>query len=194
MDAYIQGLELLAVRAPQKVAGVASVASFFISRVDTDIDRLLESNGSDAAIALCGTAAVNQAKLAYQMFEQTFSGKRWSELLKHGAHVQRPLWASTSTKNAKYPDTLYVDALIGPNTVNTLPDVTVEAFSNRGNLALTITKDIDQANTQWSQLKDFGVDVADVAARLEREGVKSFQNSFDELISVLTAKASELNQ
>ena len=194
MDAYIQGLELLAVSAPQKVAGVASVASFFISRVDTDIDRLLEANGNDGALALCGTAAVNQAKLAYQMFEKTFSGMRWGELLKHGAHVQRPLWASTSTKNVKYPDTLYVDALIGPNTVNTLPDVTVEAFSNRGNLAQTITKDIDLANTQWSQLKDFGVDVADVAARLEREGVKSFQSSFDELISVLTAKATELNQ
>jgi transaldolase len=194
MDAYIQGLELLAVSSPQKVARVASVASFFISRVDTDIDRLLEANGNNGALALCGTAAVNQAKLAYQMFEKTFSGKRWSELLKHGAHVQRPLWASTSTKNAKYSETLYVDALIGPNTVNTLPDVTVEAFSNHGNLALTITKDIDKANAQWSQLNDFGVDVIDVAARLEREGVKSFQNSFDELISVLTAKATELNQ
>ena len=194
MDAYIQGLELLVVSAPQKVARVASVASFFISRVDTDIDRLLELNGSDGAVALCGTAAVNQAKLAYQMFEKTFSGKRWGELVKHGAHVQRPLWASTSTKNAKYSDTLYVDSLIGPNTVNTLPDATVDAFSNSGNLALTITKDVDQADAQWRQLKDFGVNVADVAARLEREGVKSFQNSFDELLSVLTAKATELKQ
>ena len=194
MDAYIQGLELLAASAPQKVSSVASVASFFISRVDTDIDRLLENNGSDGAVALCGTAAVNQAKLAYQMFEKSFSGKRWDELVKHGAHVQRPLWASTSTKNAKYSDTLYVDSLIGPNTVNTLPDSTVDAFSSRGSLALTITKGVDQANTQWSQLNDFGVNVADVAARLEREGVKSFQNSFDELISVLTAKATELKQ
>ena len=194
MDAYIQGLESLVVSAPQKVVRVASVASFFISRVDTDIDRLLELNGTDGAVALCGTAAVNQAKLAYQMFEKTFSGKRWGELVKHGAHVQRPLWASTSTKNAKYPDTLYVDSLIGPNTVNTLPDATVDAFSNRGNLALTITKDVDQADAQWRQLKNFGVNVADVAARLEREGVKSFQNSFDELISVLTAKATELKQ
>ena len=194
MDAYLQGLELLVVSAPQKVARVASVASFFISRVDTDIDRLLELNGSDGAVALCGTAAVNQAKLAYQMFEKTFSGKRWNELVKHGAHVQRPLWASTSTKNAKYSDTLYVDSLIGPNTVNTLPDATVDAFSNSGNLALTITKDVDQADAQWRQLKNFGVNVADVAARLEREGVKSFQNSFDELILVLTAKATELKQ
>lgn len=193
MDAYIQGLELLAASAPQKVSRVASVASFFISRVDTDIDRLLEANGSEGALALCGTAAVNQAKLAYQMFERTFSGQRWNDLLKHGARVQRPLWASTSTKNAKYPDTLYVDSLIGPNTVNTLPDATVDAFSSHGNLALTIDKNIDQANTQWSQLKKFGVDVADVATRLEREGVKSFQNSFDELISVLLAKAFELN-
>ena len=194
MDAYVQGLELLAANAPSKVARVASVASFFISRVDTDIDRLLELNGSDEAIALCGTAAVNQAKLAYQMFENTFSSKRWSDLVKHGAHVQRPLWASTSTKNPKYPDTLYVDSLIGPNTVNTLPDLTVDAFSSRGSLSLTITKGIDQANAQWLQLKDFGVNVADVAARLERDGVKSFQSSFDELISVLTAKATELNR
>ena len=194
MDAYVQGLELLAANAPSKVARVASVASFFISRVDTDIDRLLELNGSDEAIALCGTAAVNQAKLAYQMFENTFSSKRWSDLVQHGAHVQRPLWASTSTKNPKYPDTLYVDSLIGPNTVNTLPDSTVDAFSSRGSLSLTITKGIDQANAQWLQLKDFGVNVADVAARLERDGVKSFQSSFDELISVLIAKATELNR
>ncbi len=194
MNAYIQGLELLAVSAPRKVGRVASVASFFISRVDTEIDRLLEHNGVDEAIALCGTAAVNQAKLAYQMFEKAFSGKRWNDLLKHGARVQRPLWASTSTKNSKYPDTLYVDSLIGPNTVNTLPDSTVDAFSSRGSLDLTITKDVDRANAQWLQLKKFGVNVADVATRLEREGVKSFQNSFDELISVLTVKANELNQ
>ncbi len=194
MNAYVDGLELLAVSAPQKVRHVASVASFFISRVDTEIDRLLELNGSDGAIALCGTAAVNQAKLAYQMFEKTFSGKRWNNLLKHGVRVQRPLWASTSTKNAKYSDTLYVDSLIGPNTVNTLPDATVDAFSNRGNLALAITRNVDQADAQWRQLEDFGVNVADVAARLESDGVKSFQNSFDELISVLTAKANELKQ
>ena len=194
MNAYIEGLEILAVTHAKKVADVASVASFFISRVDTDIDRLLEANGSDAALSLCGTAAIAQAKLAYQMFTQTFSGPRWSKLAQLGAQVQRPLWASTSTKNPKYSDTLYVDDLIGPHTVNTLPDNTVAAFSDHGNLGLTITQNLDQAHLQWRQLADCGVNVADVALRLEREGVASFQKSFDELISVLTAKALEVSQ
>lgn len=194
MDAYVEGLEILAAASPQKVSSVASVASFFISRVDTEIDRLLEANGSSQAVSLCGTAAINQAKLAYQMFEKTFSGARWTKLLQHGAHVQRPLWASTSTKNAKYPDTLYVDSLIGPNTVNTLPDITVDAFADHGKLELTITRNIDQANEQWSQLKDFDVNVADVAANLERQGVESFKNSFDELLAALSMKATEIAQ
>lgn len=192
MNAYIDGLEILLSENPAKVSKVASVASFFISRVDTEIDRQLQANGSDGAIALCGTAAIAQAKLAYQMFEQTFSGARWQKLAALGAHVQRPLWASTSTKNVKYPDTLYVDQLIGPNTVNTLPDTTVEAFSDHGNLGTTINQGLDQAHSQWSQLAEFGVDVASVAAQLEHEGVSSFRKSFDELLAVLDAKAVEL--
>ena len=192
MNAYIDGLEILQLEHPAKVAQVASVASFFISRVDTEIDRQLQANGSDGAIALCGTAAIAQAKLAYQMFEQTFSGARWEKLAALGAHVQRPLWASTSTKNVKYPDTLYVDQLIGPNTVNTLPDTTVEAFSDHGNLGTTINQGVDQAHWQWSQLAEYGVDVVSVAAQLENEGVSSFRKSFDELLSVLDAKAVEL--
>ena len=106
--------------------------------------------------------------------------------------MQRPLWASTSTKNVKYPDTLYVDQLIGPNTVNTLPDTTIEAFSDHGNLGTTINQGLDQAHSQWSQLAEFGVDVASVAAQLEHEGVSSFRKSFDELLAVLDAKAVEL--
>ena len=194
MDAYIEGLEALSLAQPSKVADVASVASFFISRVDTDIDRLLEKDGSESALALRGTAAIAQAKLAYQMFTDTFSGTRWEKLASLGANLQRPLWASTSTKNPAYPDTMYVDQLIGPNTVNTLPDLTVGAFSDHGNLSTTIDKDVDRAHEQWAKLATHGIDVSDVAARLEREGVASFQKSFDELIGVLAAKVIEMSQ
>ena len=194
MDAYLEGLEILAQASPQKVKSVASVASFFISRVDTEIDRLLEKSTDDKAKALLGTAAVNQAKIAYEMFTKMFSGPRWAKLESLGAKVQRPLWASTSTKNPKYSDTLYVDSLIGPNTVNTLPDNTVAAFSHHGILDQTITQNITQAHEQWNALGDFGINVADVASRLESEGVASFQKSFDELLAVLDAKASEITK
>ena len=128
------------------------------------------------------------------MFSGTFSGSRWEKLASLGANLQRPLWASTSTKNPAYPDTMYVDQLIGPHTVNTLPDITVGAFSDHGNLATTIDKDVDRAHEQWAQLATHGIDVVDVAARLEREGVASFQKSFDELIGVLAAKVIEMSQ
>jgi transaldolase len=127
------------------------------------------------------------------MFQQTFSGASWNKLEKLGAKVQRPLWASTSTKNPNYPDTLYVDSLIGENTVNTLPDATVDAFSDHGTLKETITHGLDRAHEEWLKLGSIGIDVSDVAAKLEREGVASFQKSFDELISVLTQKAAELS-
>jgi transaldolase len=192
IDAYIEGLEILATTNPKAVASVSSVASFFISRVDTEIDRQLEQVGSDQANGLLGTAAINQAKLAYQMFKKSFSGPRWSKLAQLGANVQRPLWASTSTKNPKYPDTLYVDALIGEHTVNTLPDTTVDAFSDHGSLNTTIETNLDMANTQWADLKTVGVNVSEVAAKLEREGVASFQKSFDELLATLRAKTAEL--
>jgi transaldolase len=168
------------------------VASFFISRVDTEVDRRLESIGSDDALALRGKAAVAQAKLAYQLFVRTFSGTRWNALVDRGACVQRPLWASTSTKNPAYPDTLYVDELIGPDTVNTLPDATIEAFVDHGTLARRVDRDVDEAESVWKRLAAVGVDMDDVADTLEREGVASFQKSFDELISALEAKAIEL--
>ena len=193
MNAYIRGLEELSRTNPQKVRKVCSVASFFISRVDTEIDRLLTSNEDLRAKSLLGTAAINQAKIAYEMFQQTFSGASWNKLEKLGAKVQRPLWASTSTKNPNYPDTLYVDSLIGENTVNTLPDATVDAFSNHGTLKETITQGLDRAHEEWLKLGSVGINVSDVAAKLEREGVASFQKSFDELISVLTQKAAELS-
>ena len=128
------------------LSGVASVASFFISRVDTEVDRRLEAIGSPEALALRGKAAVAQGKLAYQQFRETFTGPRWEALAARGAQVQRPLWASTSTKNPAYPDTLYVDKLIGPDTVNTLPDATIEAFADHGTLARTVDADVDEAD------------------------------------------------
>ena len=168
---------------------VASVASFFISRVDTEIDRRLDAIGSPEALALRGTAAVTQAQLAYGIFLNRFSGPRWDALAARGARPQRPLWASTSTKNPAYPDTLYVDALIGPNSVNTIPDATLEAFDDHGTVAQTIDIDIAGAHDRWSRLAGL-VDLDDVGRVLESEGVGSFEKSFDELLAVLDTKAA----
>jgi transaldolase len=188
MEAYLAGLEA----ADGDLSGVASVASFFISRVDTEVDRRLEAIGSPEALALRGKAAVTQGKLAYQQFRRTFSGPRWEALAARGARVQRPLWASTSTKNPAYPDTRYVDELIGPDTVNTLPDATVAAFADHGTLARRVDADLDEAEATWRDLGAVGVDLDDVARTLEVEGVASFQKSFDELLGALDAKAAGL--
>ena len=192
MDAYIDGLEQrMASGSP--VSNIASVASFFISRVDNEIDKRLDALGTPAALALRGTAAVNQARLAYAAFQKTFSGPRWEALAKAGASVQRPLWASTSTKNPAYPDTMYVDQLIGPDTVNTLPDATLEAFADHGTLARTIDQNLGVSRRQWAELAMNAIDVDEVAAQLETEGVASFIKSFDELIGVLEDKASGIS-
>ncbi|MFT4616576.1 MAG: transaldolase [Minisyncoccia bacterium] len=192
MEAYISGLEQFAADPEADLSQVASVASFFISRVDVEVDKRLDANGSDKALALRGKAAVAQAKLAFKLFTETFSGPRWEALATRGARVQRPLWASTSTKNPEYPDTLYVDELIGPDTVNTLPDATLEAFADHGTVARRIDADVDQAEAVWAALPGVGVDMDDVADQLEREGVASFMGAFDELIEALEAKAAEL--
>ena len=192
MEAYLAGLERFAAQPGSDLAPVASVASFFISRVDTEVDKRLDAIGSPEALALRGKAAVAQGKLAYQLFTKTFSGARWEALAARGAKVQRPLWASTSTKNPAYPDTLYVDELIGPDTVNTLPDATIEAFADHGTLARRVDADVDAAEAVWKDLAAVGVDMDDVAATLESEGVSSFQKSFDELLDALGQKASEL--
>jgi transaldolase len=192
MDAYIDGLEEYAGSVDADLAHVASVASFFISRVDSEVDARLDAIGSPEALALRGKAAIAQAKLAYRAFQRTFSGPRWQALADDGAVPQRPLWASTSTKNPSYPDTLYVDTLIGPDTVNTLPDATIEAFADHGTLARTIDLDVDEAARQWDAIIAAGVDLDDVAAKLERDGVASFQKSFDELLDALKSKAATL--
>ena len=192
IEAYIAGLERLAAAPDADLSRVASVASFFISRVDSEVDGRLDAIGSEEALALRGKAAVAQGKLAYQLFLEAFSGPRWDALAARGAQVQRPLWASTSTKNDAYPDTLYVDELIGPNTVNTLPEATLHAFADHGTVARRVDADIDGARAAWQSLADVGVDMDDVAAQLEREGVASFSKAFDELIDALTAKAATL--
>jgi transaldolase len=194
MNAYIDGLEILGNKSSGSLSGVSSVASFFISRVDTEIDKRLMNIGTDQSLELCGTAAISQAKLAYQLFSQTFSGPRWAALVRRGARVQRPLWASTSTKNPSYPDTLYVDQLIGADTVNTLPDNTMMAFNDHGTPIATIESDVDLAHSRWHALEGMGIDVADVAAQLELDGVRSFQQSFTELIDALNAKRQALHQ
>ena len=192
MEAYIGGLEAYAATPGSELDRVGSVASFFISRVDTEVDRRLDAIGTPEATALRSTAAIAQAKLAYRLFRETFSGPRWEALAARGARVQRPLWASTSTKNPALADTLYVDQLIGPDTVNTLPDGTLAAFVDHGTLARTIDVEVDAADATWAGLAAVGVDMDDVAEQLEREGVSSFQKSFDELIGALETRAAEL--
>jgi transaldolase len=194
MEAYIAGLERYAAVTTGSLDHVAGVASFFISRVDTETDRRLDAVGSPEAMALRGKAAVAQGKLAYQLFTAAFSGPRWAVLAARGARVQRPLWASTSTKNPAYLDTLYVDELIGPHTVNTLPENTIAAFADHGTLARRVDVDVDESRTVWSDLAKVGVDMASVAHTLETEGVASFAKSFDELLSALGAKADELRR
>src|SRR5207237_1227610 len=162
-------------------------------RVDTEVDRRLDAVGTDEARAARGKAAVAQAKLAYQLFQERFSGPRWEALAGKGAHVQRPLWASTSTKNPAYPDLLYVDHLIGPHTVNTLPDATIAAFLDHGTIARTVDQGVDQARRDFEHLASFGIDVEDVARTLEEEGVASFAKSFDELMQALSDKANALS-
>ncbi|MGD9794077.1 MAG: transaldolase [Acidimicrobiia bacterium] len=192
MEAYVRGLERLAKDPDADLSKVASVASFFISRVDTEIDRRLDAIGTPEALALRGKAAVAQGKLAYQLFEDVFSGPRWRALAERGARVQRPLWASTSTKNPAYRDTLYVDELIGPHTVNTLPDATLEAFADHGTLARTVDAGVADAKAVWAALTEVGIDLDDVATQLETEGVSAFSKSFDELLDALGTKADEL--
>ena len=188
IEAYLAGLEAF-VAGGGDPSTVSSVASFFVSRVDTEADRRLEAIGTPEALDLRGKAAVANAQLAYQTFLERFAGPRWEALAAKGAWLQRPLWASTSTKNPAYPDTLYVDTLIGPNTVNTMPDKTLDDFDDHGTVARTVDADVDGAKAVLASLAEVGVDLADVTATLETEGVASFSKSFDELLGALSAKA-----
>ena len=198
IEAYISGLEaLVAAGRADELPHVASVASFFVSRVDTEVDRRLETlaggeKGDERILSLRGKAAVAQAQVAYQHFHKAFSTDRWKALDAKGARVQRPLWASTSTKNPAYSDLLYVDSLIGPSTVNTMPEGTLQAFADHGTLARTVDADPQAAVDTLATLAAVGIDIADVEQTLEDEGVHSFAKSFDELLQKLTDKAATL--
>ena len=186
-DAYLEGLE----HADGDLSTVSSVASFFVSRIDTEADRLLDEIGTPDALKLRGKTAIANAKVAYAHFCDIFNGPRWAPLAARGARPQRLLWASTSTKNPAYRDTLYVDELIGPHTVNTLPEATLEAFEDHGRVAATLTEGLNEAEDVLENIKTAGIDLAAVTAQLEHEGVAAFSKSFDELIETLTAKAEQ---
>jgi transaldolase len=191
IDAYLAGLEALAEEGGD-LASVHSVASFFVSRVDTEADRRLDAIGTGDALALKGQAAVAQARLAYRMFRDCFAGDRWERLAARGAQMQRPLWASTSTKNPAYPDTLYVDSLIGPDTVNTLPEATIAAFEDHGTIARTIDSGVEDAGVVMDRLAEVGVDMDDVGRTLEDQGVAGFHQSFAHVLEALETKARQL--
>jgi transaldolase len=188
-EAYVRGLERL-VEAGGDPSSLTSVASFFVSRVDTEADRRLDELGGHDDLK--GELAVANAKLAYQRYKDIFTGERWEPLATAGATPQRCLWASTSTKNPDYRDVMYVEQLIGPKTVNTMPLETVSAFQDHGELALTLEEGIGEAESVLERLAEAGVDYDDVTATLEREGVEKFSDSFAELIDGIRAKSGEL--
>ena len=187
-EAYIRGLERL-VEDGGDPSRVASVASFFVSRVDTEADKRLDTVGHPE---LKGKLAIANAKLAYQRYKELFSGERWDALAAKGATKQRCLWASTSAKNPAYRDVMYVEELIGSETVNTMPHETIEAFQDHGAVADTLEQGVDEARKLLEELARAGVDYDDVTETLEREGVQKFADSFAELLEGIHAKRGEL--
>ncbi len=186
--AYIAGLEKLAL-AGGDVGKVASVASFFISRVDTAVDKALEEVGNTE---IQGKIAIDNAKIAYDRFKEIFSSEGWEKLAAKGAKVQRPLWASTSSKNPAYPDTLYVDNLIGPDTVNTLPPATLDDFLDHGTVAATVETDVDGARMRMAELTKLGIDLDAITNKVLDEGVAAFAKSFEGLIAGIAEKRRRL--
>lgn len=199
MDAYLTALERR-LAAGQAVDRIAAVASFFVSRVDTAVDALLEAQLPAIAEpdrrmhlqSLRGRAAIANAKLAYARFREVFGTERFARLAQQGAHVQRPLWASTSTKNPSYRDVIYVEELIGPDTVNTMPLATLEAFADHGVVRRTVDADVDRARADLAALAEAGVDLADVTRRLQAEGVEKFAASYRSLLESVEQKLAHL--
>jgi transaldolase len=186
--AYIEGLEHRVERG-EPIDELHSVASFFVSRVDTAADKLLPADSD-----LRGKAAIANAKMAYQRFLEITGSDRWQRLAERGANVQRPLWASTGTKDPAYPDTLYVDNLIGPNCVNTMPNQTIEAFIEHGVVRRTVDAGLDEARDVLARLADAGIVLDDVTRQLEIEGVKSFSDSFDSLLETIAGKLRQMDE
>ena len=190
-EAYLAGLETL-LASGGSPARTASVASFFVSRVDTAVDAALVERGRPERQ---GHAAVDNARLAYARFRELFAGPRWEKLARAGAQVQRPLWASTGTKNPAYPDTLYVDSLIGPDTVNTVPPATLQAFLEHGQPSLAIGQDLEGARARFADLAASGIDFDAIARKLLAEGVAAFAQAFDGLLgSIATKQAAVLKE
>ncbi len=193
MEAYLQGLERR-VAAGLPVGGIASVASFFVSRVDTNIDarlqKIIQAGGPEAekAQGLLGKAAIANAKLAYAAFKEVFGTERFQALAEKGAQVQRPLWASTSTKNPAYRDVIYVEELIGPHTVNTMPPQTVVSFLDHGNVRLSLEEDVEGAGQVLADLESLGISIAEVTKQLEDEGVASFSDAFTVLLKAIEGR------
>ena len=188
-EAYIKGLERL-VEGGGDPSNVPSVASFFVSRVDTEADKRLDDIGGHDELR--GKLAIANARLAYQAYKEIFAGDRWQKLSDKGARPQRCLWASTSVKDERYRDTMYVEELIGPDTVDTMPPETIEAFQDHGEVAETLERDVDAAHRLLDDLKAAGIDYDDVITTLEKEGVEKFSDSFKQLMEDVEAKREEL--
>jgi transaldolase len=188
IEAYMRGLEER-VKAGKDISTIHSVASFFVSRVDSEVDKRLGAND-----ALKGKAAIANAKLAYALFQKETATPRWKALAAKGASVQRPLWASTSTKNPAYRDVMYVEELIGPDTVNTMPPATIDAFRDHGKVARTVDNDLDAAKKQLAAIEAAGVRMKDVTDKLLVDGLASFQKSFETLIAGLEKKTKALGR
>jgi transaldolase len=188
VEAYLRGLERL-IRQGGDPSSITSVASFFVSRVDTETDKRLDALG--APEPLKGRLAIANAKLAYQHYKEAFSGRRWEALAASGACKQRPLWASTSVKDPRYRDTRYVEELIGPETISTMPEETIRAFQDHGHVAATLERDLDEARALFTELARVGVDYDDVVSSLEAEGVAKFVHSFEDLLQRLQAKTPD---
>jgi len=190
MEAYLSGLEDR-LASGLRIDKISSVASFFVSRVDTLVDRLLDQSASESAIsdellhALRGKAAIANTQLAYQAFAGFFRGPRWLKVSGFGGRIQRPLWASTSTKDPTYPDTYYVEALTAPNSVNTMPPATIDAYRDHGNPAMRIENDVEQARTLSDKLSAVGIAMEQVTYQLEREGVQAFYKSYESLLTAV---------
>jgi len=189
-EAYISGLESRS-NAGEDISNISSVASFFVSRVDSAIDDVVKSFGSGQQ-SLIGKSAIANAKVAYKDFQETFQAERFKVLKEKGARVQRPLWASTSTKNPSFSDVLYVESLIGPDTVTTMPDATLEAYTDHGQPELTITRNVQEAYAQLDLIRSLGIDIDRKTDELVVSGVKQFADSFDDLIQNISDKRNAL--
>ncbi len=194
MDAYLTGLEKALAQGGQ-ISGIHSVASFFVSRVDTEIDKRLDAIGTDEAIALKGKAAVANARLAYGAYEEAFGSDRFAALKAEGANVQRPLWASTGVKDPSYSDTMYVSDLVVDGAVNTMPEKTMQAFADHGEVTGdTVSGRVEEATALFAQLADVGIDFDDVLVVLEDEGVDKFVKSWEELVATVTGQLEAAGQ